>query len=434
MRRTARFTSWLSACLVLATSAVPLARAADATSQVRPNIVLILGDDLAWTDYGFMGHDVVQTPALDRLADSGATFRVGHLNSSLCGPTHFDLLTGIHHSKALSIPTHPTLPREMERAGYRTFHAGKLWSYDENDWGFSEASPHPCQKQLGWRGCGEQRWGRTGWDVSRCGSFAVPGTSCPATAKWRSFLDTTGAEPFFTLFTPALPHHPSDAPHVYRQLYRDAAAPHVARSFFAMVSWFDDLVEEIVQELEQRGLRENTLIVYLADNGIRSDVSGIAQTVRHEHFKGKRSTYEVGMRTPILFSWPAGKVPAGVVREDLVSVADVYATLLDVAGRPLPAGGSGISIRPAITSRSPHPRHEVVTSFFGARIVRTPEWRYIREGTNEEPRLYAIARDPHERENLIGKTSPSLHRSLERSFELWRQSNGLGPTEESPTG
>lgn len=423
MRRVVFRAGWLRIPLSMAVGMAFLCGDACAATDRRPNIVLILGDDLAWTDYGFMGHDVVQTPALDRLARSGTTFRVGHLSSSLCGPTHFDLLTGVHHSNRPDVPTHPTLPREMERAGYRTFHEGKLWSYDGADWGFSDAPRRECDAHLGWQSCGSQGWGRVEWDASRCGSFATAESSCPVTGQWGAFLDSVESTPFFAMFSPVLPHHPSNAPPVYEQLYADSGENRFNREFFAMVSWFDDLVREIVEELDRRGLLENTLIVYLADNGIRADVPGTAQTYRPNFFKGKGSTAELGMRTPILFSWPAGGVPAGVFRDDLVSVTDVYATLLDVAGRPIPTPSSGISLEPAITSTAPHPRGEVVTSFFGARIVRTPEWRYVRESATSAPRLHAIARDPAELQDLAAGADPALLRSLEDSFEEWSRRN-----------
>ena len=400
------------------------------TEPTTPNIVVIVGDDIGWTDYGFMGDSTVRTPALDDLARSGTTFRVGHLNASLCIPTHFDLLTGVHHERWARPATDRTMPREVAASGYRTFQAGKLWAFDAADWGFTDSSEETCEKHLSMVACGRPDWGRAGWSTAECGRFARDGATCPATEDWRAFLDSVdvgSGERFLAVFTPKLPHAPVNPPRSYVDLYRGAGLTRRHRAAFAMISWFDDVVFEILLELERRQLRSDTVVVYLADNGLRSEVSETAQLAAAPKFRGKGSHSELGMRTPILISWPSGGVAEGAVRDDLVSVADVYATVIDLAGGEIRPDSSGISLVPTVVSDVPHPRAEIATHFgkalSGGYVLRTPEWRYVRWDSGDAGELYAISTDPMEQVNRIDDVEPSLLRGFDEKLAIWRAAN-----------
>ena len=114
-----------------------------------------------------------------------------------------------------------------------------------------------------------------------------------------------------------------------------------------------------MNRLEALGLRERTLLVYVVDNGWEAGASGGSHLYQHGGPKGKQSLYEVGFRTPVLFNWP-GHVPAGVVRDDLVSTVDLFPTLLAYAGALRPAGAFGQDLRPAIDEGNPVPRDAIV--------------------------------------------------------------------------
>jgi uncharacterized sulfatase len=197
-----------------------------------------------------------------------------------------------------------------------------------------------------------------------------------------------------------------------------------AVNYYGNVTRFDSGVGEILQQLEDRGLSENTLIIYLSDNGWQQPP--FQKTPFNGGDRGKNSIYEVGFRTPIIFHWPDGFEETGR-RRDLVSSVDIAATILDYAGmRPLP-GRDGVSLRPAIEDGQPHPRSSVIARMNRLRkpageggdggvaswsssqiayVLRNKEWRYIWYPEKDRQELYRIEEDPTEQRNLAATHDP----------------------------
>jgi uncharacterized sulfatase len=144
-------------------------------------------------------------------------------------------------------------------------------------------------------------------------------------APLEAFLDQTHGQPFFLWVAPLLPHVPYDAPPDLARPYAHTGLPPEEERYLANVSWLDAVIGAVVATLERRGLRDDTLIVYLSDNGKEAAVPGAGSG------RGKGTLHELGFRTPLVLSWPE-RIPAGVVRDDLVSTLDVAPTLLDFAG------------------------------------------------------------------------------------------------------
>jgi uncharacterized sulfatase len=137
--------------------------------------------------------------------------------------------------------------------------------------------------------------------------------------------------------------------------------------YFANVTRFDALVGELLGLLAERGLRERTLVVYLADNGWDQPPGLVVREGLADGPRGKKTLYEIGWRTPVVFSWP-GVVPAGAVSDALVSGVDLVPTLLDYAGAPLPSGLPGRSLRGLVQEGARWRRTEVIGSLRGARV------------------------------------------------------------------
>jgi arylsulfatase/arylsulfatase A len=205
----------------------------------------------------------------------------------------------------------------------------------------------------------------------------------------------------------------------------------VLRQYYANISRFDDAVGDLLALLDRLGLRENTLIVYVSDNGWQAVPNrGLADGPR-----GKGSLYDPGFRTPMLMSWPA-RIPAGLHFDALVSTADVFATLLDYAGAAVPPGREGHSLRPLIEGKvdsvrsefasympvlrpeTPTGQHLPPTSgrLRGA-FLRSGRWRYLlfADGSDE---LYDLDLDPDETTDL-SKDRPRLARQMRRRLEAW---------------
>ena len=230
------------------------------TSLDRPNIVLIIGDDHGFPDFGFMGSPIVRTPNLDRLAAEGTVFTLGYSTSSKCRPALLSLLTGLGIQQYINrknrlkaeleaegsttsesvIKHFRTLPRVLAQHGYRSFQAEKYWESHYTDGGFTH-------------GMGEMK------DAVKIGRETL--------APVFDFIDGHLDSPFFLWFAPKLPHLPFDAPPEFADPYADFELPEGTRGYYANISRFDAAVGELLNHLEQRGLREKTLIVYVVDNG-----------------------------------------------------------------------------------------------------------------------------------------------------------------------
>lgn len=413
--------SWI---VVLMTAGAALAQ------QARPNIVLLIGDDHGWPDSAFMGHPIVQTPHLDGLAAAGTVFRQAHSTSSLCQASLRALLGGVHWvewnetrsfvgSLVGPIPRREevvyfrTLPRELRRAGYLSWEGGSMWEGTYEQAGFTHGlatSVGPPLRSVG------DLFGREGWDPALCGGGAPAGAVCPALAPVRDFLDEAGSTPFLLWFAPKIPHTPFNAPAEYGALYAGLGLTTQEAGYYANVSWFDAVVGELLEELDARGLRDNTLILSFSDNGW--EAGHVLAGFGH----GKGTMYELGFRTPLVFHWP-GHVPGGVVRDDVVSLLDVFPTVLDYAGADPVEDRSGRSLLDAVQSGAPlEPKtivnyHPSTDPDGNGTFVRTEQWRYIGFGDGREE-LYEIALDPFEA-NDVAADHPEELAELRAQAGAW---------------
>jgi arylsulfatase A-like enzyme len=298
-----------------------MAQTSDPAPDSRPNVVLIISDDHAWTDYGCMGNNVVRTPHIDRLAREGLTFTRGYVTTALCSPSLATLLTGLHphqHGITGNDPDgdqpreawlqpffqHPLLPRLLADSGYRTLQTGKYWMRQPAAAGFTDS--------MG--------------DTARHGGQALAigrDTMQPV----YDFVDQAqqAKQPFFVWYAPLLPHQPHDPPPRLLQNYA-AVKPPAKAKYYAMIEWLDETVGELMNHLQQRGLDDNTLVIYLSDNGWNEF--------------GKASPYENGVRTPIILRWPA-QIAAARDDEHLAQNIDIFPTILTACGVPLPEAKPG---------------------------------------------------------------------------------------------
>jgi arylsulfatase A-like enzyme len=243
------------------------------------------------------------------------------------------------------------------------------------------------------------------------------------------FIDAHADQPFLLWFAPMLPHVPHDAAWEYRRRYVERGLADSAVSYYANISRFDDLVGELISHLEDEGLRERTLVVYLADNGWEQKPHETI-TWPLARGRGKGSVHEMGLRTPIVFCWPS-VVPGGVVSDALVSTVDLFPTLLDYAGAPQRSERPGWSLRPLIQQGREWRRDRVV----GLRSYeRRPEQpaSELEEPATEFEEFASEFEDPAvEFEGTV--PGPSRRLILERSYFLrdrdwwyiWHESRGL---------
>lgn len=441
----------------------------EVAAQQRPNVVFIIGDDHGWPDSGFMGStrtiatnqgnlpisQVVQTPNLDTLAAGGVTFRYAQDTASVCLPSLHTALSaaGLHHlqwnetAQALDalpqitvidsgvVQHYRTVPRELGSVGYKSWEGGKMWNGTFTEAGFTHGLAVDHGQPLAPAG---YLFGRENWNSTQCGPTAPPSAVCPALAPLRSFLDAVQGQPFFVWFAPMLPHTPFWEDDITPfgpplQPTPDFLAPYQALGiggctwlswfcnqlgYLANVSWLDAVIGELLKELDARGLRDDTLLVYFSDNGW--DWHDSAQ-------KSKSTLYELGFRTPLIFNWP-GHVPAGITYDDLVSIADVPATVLDYAGVDALPEQQGLSLRARIEGGAPITRTALVARIDciglfpcsppGGHWLRTDTWRYLRFAADGHEELYQIAVDPFEDVNVAAQ-HPDLLATFSAMVDQW---------------
>jgi arylsulfatase A-like enzyme len=396
----------------------------------RPNIVMIISDDQGFTDFGFMGHAVVKTPHIDRLAEQSARFPNGYVPSSLCRPSLATLLTGLYpHQHQIHfndppdkknrqqaerfIKAVPALPRVLAEAGYRSFQTGKFWEGNYRNAGFTAGMTHGDPKRGG-------RHGDVGLKIGREGMQPI-----------YDFIDSTQGQPFFLWYAPFMPHTPYTPPQKYKRMYAGKGLHPRVQLYYAMCTWFDDTVGELMDYLDSKGLAENTLVLFVVDNGWITNTEANRPPYAP---RSKRSPYEMGIRTPILIRWAGKTKPA--THAELVSSVDLVPTALAAAGlggqaRKLP----GVNLLPVAEGKAKLQRDTVFGEIFNhdARRLGQPAndllYRWARSGpwkiivpTDRDQRvmLFNLKDDPDERDNLADNPKWSKRRSeLERKLDEW---------------
>ena len=406
---------------------------AEESGPAKPNIVVILADDMNWHLPGFNG-GITSTPNLDRLAREGTSFKQFYVHS-VCSPTRAAFLTGRYpfrngmeershgNDTAGMLPDERTLAEALKEAGYDTALVGK-WHL--GNW-YQRQLPHErgFDHHYGLYGAlvsyyGKVRgeyydWHRNGQTVREDGYT----TDLLAREVEQLLAARDSDDPFFYYVAFNAVHGPDEAPaelaEKYRGLYerRFADIPERRRSLWAiksaMLESMDSAVGRILSALKQRGVFDNTLVVFFNDNGGRQD---------NPPFRGgKGETYEGGVRVPCIFHWP-GRVPAGGAVEGVAHAVDLYPTLLKLAGGSLDqeVALDGLDLWNAISRGEPSPRTEIVHSLPGEDVetgemsIRQGAWKLVGK------ELYDIEADPAETTNVAAK-HPEICRRLQERLD-----------------
>lgn len=323
------------------------------SSRVRPNVVLILIDDMGFNDLGVNGNNAVKTPNLDALAAQGVRF-TRHYVDSTCTPTRVGVLTGAEpirqgftpDARGIS-PEVVTLPEALQAAGYSTHHIGK--------WHVGHTTPLAWPIQQGFDTFfgflsqfllkapylnGEFNYKRpTYLNPWLQGQNDKPQQyrghlSEILTDRVIGLIDTkkTADKPWFINFWTYAPHAPVQPMEKFAKRYEDTPAG----KYKALLEQVDDTVGRVVDALERNNLAENTLLIVASDNGGTNK-----QIDNNAPFFGTKGTFlEGGVRTPLIIRWP-GKVKPGEVVDNVVSNLDYYPTIAEAAGATLPSGLPG---------------------------------------------------------------------------------------------
>ena len=430
----------VAAAIMLAAAASP-ARAAEPARP--PHIVHIVADDLGWKDVGFNGCEDIRTPNLDRLAAEGATLTQFYVQP-MCTPTRAAIMTGrypfryglqtavIPSVSAYGLDTEERLlPQALKDAGYTTAIIGKwhLGHADQKWWPRQRGFDYQYGAMIGELDYfthdehGVLDWFRNNEPVIEEGYT----TTLLGQDAARLIEQHDPSRPLYLYLAFNAPHTPYQAPQDYIDRCAHIEDP-TRRVYAGMVACLDDEIGRVVEALDRKGMRDNTLILFHSDNGgtrnalfsgVMADVSEITLPCDNGPYReGKGTLYEGGTLVCALANWP-GRIAPGR-RESLVHVVDLYPTLAALAGastadsKPL----DGVNVWETIAHGSPSPRSEIVYNIEPFRAaVRQGDWKLIWKAMlPSSVELYDLAVDPHESVNVAAE-HPEVVASLQRRAE-----------------
>ncbi|MCG8389811.1 MAG: arylsulfatase [Cytophagales bacterium] len=426
----------------------------------RPNIILILADDLGYGDLGCYGQQRIQTPNIDRMAREGMRFTQHYAGSAVCAPSRSVLMTGLHtgHTPVRSngadknvLPDSVvTIAEMLQEQGYVTAMIGK-WGlgevgtpgeplnqgFDQYYGYLNQIRAHNYYPSYLIRN-GEKEMLRNEavyMDTSHwsrgLGSYStekVDYTHDLFTQEALAFIEKDRDPPFFLYLPYTIPHNNGEAPKGEQWevpdhgSYTDSAWTREQRSYAAMISRMDHDIGRIIEKLRASNMDKKTLVLFTSDNG------PVLHTVG-EHFKssgklkgGKRDLYEGGIRVPFIAYWP-GQVPAGTVSNFISAFWDIFPTLGELAGLQDLTGHNGISLVPTLLEqKSQQPRDYLYWEFAaqGGKIaIRKGDWKAVKNDYVYAPsapfELYNLSQDPGEETDLAAQY-PGLLREMEAIF------------------
>ncbi|MFV1967949.1 MAG: arylsulfatase [Pirellulaceae bacterium] len=440
-------------------------RSVNAGSTDRPNVVLIMTDDQGIGDFGATGNRVIETPHIDAMAAQSASMNTFYV-SPVCSPTRACLMTGRYNYRTRCIDTYlgrsmmdpeeVTVAELLSDAGYATgifgkWHLGDNYPMRPNDQGFVESLVHrggglaqPSEPRENHRRYTDPLLFHNGRQVQTKGYC----TDVYFQAAMRFIKRATNANRNFFVYLPTnAPHGPyHDVPEELRKKYmkKDLASLIVGEKsgkalereidrlarIAAMITNVDENVGRLLESLDQLGITDNTLVIFLVDNG--------PNTRRYVgNRRGMKSqVHEGGVRSPLWLHWPA-RLKAGVSRDELSAHIDLLPTILDACGVPRPQDLhlDGRSLLPLLEGKTADwsDRSIVIQSHRGDRpvryhhfMIRDSRWKLLhasgfgREQLQGPPQfeLYDIANDPGESHNLIDE-QPAVFARLKKLYEEW---------------
>jgi arylsulfatase A-like enzyme len=454
-----RFTVRVALACASLLSAFSFASAAIAQTDQRPNIILIMADDLGYGELGSYGQTKIRTPHLDQLAGQGMRFTQHYTSAPVCAPARCSLMTGKHGGHAivrdnlevgawdtfrgqLPLPDKAsTIAEVLKSKGYATGAFGK-WglgevgsSGDPLKQGFDRFFGYNCQRHA------HNYYPR--YLVDDDGRRELPGNDRKPTGKQYApqviadellkFIRKNQKQSFFVYYPSVIPHLALQAPAADIEAYAGQweETPYRGKSYLphnkpraayaAMITFLDKQVGRIVKLLKELKLSDNTVILFTSDNG----ATFLKGQVDYEFFDSvdglrglKGSVYEGGIRVPLIANWP-GRIRAGTVSDHPCAHYDLMATLADLAGAPT-SPNDGVSITPTLlgkpASQRQHPYLVWDYAGYGGQLaIREGKWKGVQRNLKKKPdapfELYDLEKDRAETTDLAEKY-PEVARRL----------------------
>ena len=416
------------------------------TESSKPNIVVFLADDMGWGDSATYGHPLIQTPNLDKLASQGVKFTQCYSACGVCSPSRSAILTGrtpyrngvYRHLSGLHEAhlrrSEITYPKLLKTIGYETCHVGK-WHLNSkpqfNTTEYPQPGDHGYDYWMATHNNAEpshknpNNFVRNGEPVGELEGYSAPLVATEA-ARWLSEVRDE-SKPFALSVWCHEPHSPIATDSRFSGLYDG----HENSKYMGNITQLDHALGLVMQALDEEGVGDNTLVIFSSDNGPVANFGGTTGGLRG----GKRSDHEGGIRVPGIARWP-GHIQPGTVSDIPVVGTDIFATVLDITGIPLPTDRTidGVSMVPAFAGK---PVERKVPLFWrthvsppGDRVaLRIGDWKLVGDETLTQFQLYEIQKDWKEERDLAAAMPERTEAMKKTLFEVWKGIESEGPAE-----
>lgn len=416
-------------------------------SGTSPNIIIILADDLGNSDVGFNGCLDIPTPHIDNIAKSGVIFTNGYVSYCVCGPSRAGLLTGRYQDRfgfsrnPLFAPNDPemglplseeTLADVLKQVGYKSLAIGK-WHMGAHEslhplkrgfddfYGFLSGGHQYFPEQLTLNNPFEAKAQFDGYKTKLLRNFERVDEKEYLTDAFSreavSYIEKNRENPFFIYLAYNAPHTPLQATEKYLSRFKNISNKK-RQTYAAMVSAVDDGVGLVLSKLKELNLEDNTVVIFLSDNGGPEKTNGSDNGILRGQ---KGDLFEGGIHVPFAMKWPA-KIPAGMKYENPVISLDIFASVIAQTKTPVKTKNKldGVNLIPFLTGENAHTPHDYLYwRKFDAKefAVRLGEEKLLNtKGTVKL--LFNLANDISEERNIAAKEEEQV-KKLQNSFDKW---------------
>lgn len=425
------------------------AKSKEVKKDDRPNIVIVMADDMGWGDSGTYGNKAIKSPSMDRLAARGVKFTQGYSACGVCSPSRAAILTGRtpyrngvwrhlsgNHEAHLrtSEITYPELLRE---SGYQTCHVGKwhLLSRQQFDnpeypqpgeqggfdyWMATQNNAEPSHKN-------PKNFIRNGKPVGEVNAYSAPFVADEAIHWLKEIRDDS--RPFSLSVWFHEPHKPIATDIKFSEMYPDVDKK--LSKYYGNITQLDYALGKVMDALDEEGLTDNTLIIFTSDNGPVASEGGSSGGLRGI----KRSDFEGGIRVPFLASWP-GHIQPGTVSDTPVVGTDIFATALDMVGIEQPKDRTidGVSMLPVFKGETVERK---IPLFWRTHVsgpecrvaVRVGDWKIVADETLTKFLLFNVQEDWQEKNELSKENPEKLKEMTTLLLKTWENISEEGPNE-----
>lgn len=419
----------------------------------KPNVILIMADDLGYSGITSFGGIGLETPALDKLAANGVVCTNFHTNAPVCSPTRVSIMTGSYQQRVglnhiysetggdegLDPVTHPSFAKKLQEVGYRTavfgkWHMGMDMKYNPTNHGFDEfrgflkgnvdfISHYNTTPEVDWWH-NKEKANEPGYATDLINKYAV------------DFVKESEGKPFFLYVPHAAIHTPiqgrNDEPIRTEDeyMYDNGAAmevPEYQRRYREMIKILDEGVGMLIDELERQGIMENTLIIFTSDNGALQ-VAADKYPGANGYFNGSKATvYEGGTRVPAIFYYPEKFKHHRT--DELMLTMDFMPTILEFCGIENDKKIDGTSLLPTLIDNEPMPERDVFWANLNSIAMRSGDWKlvwkkdysFLPQENGPEPtvELFNMLIDPKEQHNLTSDYPEKTEKMKAACLQWW---------------